>query len=101
MGAIYYGSSTTPIQLDDRILAHLRVVVTTKLRRGESFLLSWEQSDGERSTHSSIWLHPSIPLRFDCAVSHDQPLDGTLLAQLAAEANTAGGIVITGARAGD
>ncbi len=64
MGTIYYGGSATPIHIEDRVLAHLKVVVATKLRRGESFTVSWQHPDGETRGRSTIWLHPSIPLRF-------------------------------------
>ena len=41
MGTMYYGGSAMPIRIDDRALAHLKVVLATKLRRNESFTLSW------------------------------------------------------------
>ena len=40
MGKIFYGGAATPIEIEDRALAHLKVVIATKLRRGESFTLS-------------------------------------------------------------
>lgn len=41
VGTIFYGGSATPIHIEDRALAHLKVVVATKLRRNESFTVSW------------------------------------------------------------
>ena len=64
MGTIYYGGSATPIHIEDRALAHLKVVIAVKLRRGESFTLSWRHPDDQPRGRSTIWLHPSIPLRF-------------------------------------
>lgn len=64
MGRLYYGSSAHPVLIDDRALAHLKIVIATKLRRQESFTLSWIHKDGEAPGRSMIWLHPSIPLRF-------------------------------------
>ena len=64
MGTIYYGGSATPIHIDDRALAHLKVVISTKLRRHESFTLSWQHPDDQPGGRSTIWLAPSIPLRF-------------------------------------
>ena len=52
------------IQFEDRVLAHLQLVIGTKLRRSERFFLSWrdtEQSDEGRTT---LWIDPSIPLIF-------------------------------------
>jgi hypothetical protein len=53
VGTLFYGASRTPIRIDDRILAHLRLVATSKLRRNEPFLISWHDpadTGGGRST---------------------------------------------------
>lgn len=93
MGFIYYGNSPDPIEVDDRTLAHLKVVIALKLRRNESFTLSWRHPDG--SGRSTLWLHPSIPLRF----SFDEPVAPDLsqqwLIELSNSANTSGGILLT------
>ena len=64
MGTLYYGDVATPIEIEDRALAHVKVVIATKLRRGESFTLSWTHGPGQEVGRSTVWLHPSIPLRF-------------------------------------
>lgn len=64
MGTIHYGAGTEPVHIEDRALAHLKVVIATKLRRNESFTLSWKHAEGDPIGRSTIWLHPSIPLRF-------------------------------------
>lgn len=64
MGTIQYGAGTEPVHIEDRALAHLKVVIATKLRRNESFTLSWKHAEGDPIGRSTIWLHPSIPLRF-------------------------------------
>ena len=64
MGILIYGGAQH--HFDDRLLAHLKVVITAKSRRGESFLLSWISESGSNGT-MSLWISPSIPLvyRFD------------------------------------
>jgi hypothetical protein len=52
------------IHIEDRALAHLKVVIATKLRRNESFTVSWQHPDDQPRGRSTLWLHPSIPLRF-------------------------------------
>ena len=47
MGTMYYGGSATPIHIEDRALAHLKVVIATKLRRGESFTVSWQHPEDQ------------------------------------------------------
>lgn len=44
MGTLHYGGSEAPIHIEERALAHLKVIVATKLRRNESFTLSWRTS---------------------------------------------------------
>lgn len=94
MGTLYYAGSEVAIPFDDQALAHLKVLATAKLRRGESFTVSWAHPPGERPGRSTIWLHPTIPLRF-VFDSLDQPeLDRAWLESLSTSANLSGGIVI-------
>ena len=90
MGRLYYGSSPEPIEMSDRVLAHLKVVISTKLRRSESFPLSWDRG-GDRST---VWLHCSIPLRFEVCSEAAGSIDRAYLNELAKAANSSGGIVV-------
>ena len=101
MGTIYYGSDTTPIDIDDRELAHLKVVIATKLRRGESFTVSWQHRDGQPRGRSTIWLHPSIPLRFVFEDPEPAVLSRTWLEELANSANSSGGIMLVSEHASE
>lgn len=92
MGTIYYGGSATPIHIEDRTLAHLKVVVATKLRRGESFTVSWRHPDDESRGRSTIWLHPSIPLRFVFDDPEPASLSREWVEELANSASSTGGI---------
>lgn len=92
MGTIYYGASGSPIHLDDRVLAHVKVVMATKLRRGESFTLSWRHTGDEPGGRSTVWIHPSIPLRFVFEAADPPELNRELIEALAASANSSGGI---------
>lgn len=94
MGTIYYGGSATPIHIEDRALAHLKVVIATKLRRGESFTVSWEHPDDQPRGRSTIWLHPSIPLRFVFDDPEPAKLSREWIESLANSANSSGGITL-------
>ena len=94
MGTIYYGGSATPIHIEDRALAHLKVVITTKLRRGESFTVSWEHPDDEPRGRSTLWLHPSIPLRFVFDDPEPTQLSRRWVEDLANSASSSGGITL-------
>lgn len=92
MGTIYYGDSGTPIGIEDRALAHLKVAITTKLRRGESFTLSWRHGEDQPRGRSTLWLHPSIPLRFVFDEPETPELSRTWIEDLMRSANSTGGI---------
>src|SRR6478736_3090794 len=92
MGTIYYGGSATPIHIEDRALAHLKVVIATKLRRGESFTLSWQHPDDQPRGRSTLWLHPSIPLRFVFDEPERPELSRKWIEELMKSANSTGGI---------
>jgi hypothetical protein len=95
MGHLFYGDAREPITIDDRTLAHLKVVIATKLRRNESFTLSWQHPDGEEQGRSTLWLHPSIPLRFVFGEPMAPALSQHWLAELSTSANSSGGILLT------
>lgn len=92
MGTMFYGGSATPIHIEDDALAHLKVVIAIKLRRGESFTLSWVHPEGEARGRSTVWLHPSIPLRFVFDDPEPPSISREWIEELAQSANTSGGI---------
>jgi hypothetical protein len=95
MGSLFYGSDTAAIEIPDRLLAHVKVVIATKLRRGESFTLSWRHPDDEPGGRSTLWLHPSIPLRIVFDQAEPEVLDSHWLQELAAGASSTGGLSIS------
>jgi hypothetical protein len=96
MGVLYYGGAATPIRINDESLAHIKVVIVTKLRRNESFTLSWPHPLNQPGGRSTIWLHQSIPLLF----TFDEPkpcvLNPEWLVELATSAHSTGGIALDG-----
>ena len=89
---MFYGSPGTAIEIDDRALAHLKIVISTKLRRGESFTVSWVHPDDHPGGRSTIWLHPSIPLRFVFDGVEQPELSRQWIEELASSAHSSGGI---------
>lgn len=94
MGSIYYGEMDHAIHVDDIVLAHLKVVVFTKLRRKESFTLSWQHPEGEPAGRSTIWLHQAIPLRFVFDDPEPPELNPEWITAMANSANSTGGITV-------
>lgn len=94
MGSLTYDRVT--VDFDDRILAHLQIVIVQKLRRGESFLLSWRNAAEVGDGRSSAWLHPAIPLYFKFSGGQPPTINPLWLAQLTRSANSSQGLVATG-----
>ncbi|MFK4730253.1 hypothetical protein ROT00_11245 [Agromyces mediolanus] len=92
MGTLYYGDSGTPIGIEDRALAHLKVAITTKLRRNESFTFSWQHAEEQERGRSTLWMHPSIPLRFVFDEPERPDLSMRWIEELMRSANSTGGI---------
>ena len=94
MGTLFYDNSASAIHIEDRALAHLKVVIATRLRRHESFTLSWEHPEGEPGGRSTIWLHPSIPLRFVFDDPEPPALNGHWIEALMNSVSSTGGILL-------
>ena len=94
MGKLIYGSPGQEIEFDDRLLAHLKIAITTKLRRDEKFLLSWPHGVEEGGGRSSLWIHPAIPLRFTFNGGKAPKLNRAWVEELLLSASTTGGMQI-------
>ncbi|MEU4013914.1 hypothetical protein AB0E56_01495 [Microbacterium sp. NPDC028030] len=90
MGKLSYAGEAQRFELDDEVLAHLRLVTVTKLRRGESFPLT-VPTNGE--TSETLWIHASIPIRFE--VRDDIELKRPLLVKMMAAASSSHGLDLT------
>lgn len=94
MGTITYDANTKA-DFDDRALAHLRVVIGMKLRRGESFYFSWRDDQSVGDGSSTIWLHPAAALRFKFHGSRDAAINQQWIEELMIMANSNAGLRLT------
>jgi hypothetical protein len=62
VGVLQYNDEE--FDFDDRVLFHLQIVISTKLRRGEDFMLNWTQPLERGSGRHAIWIDNGIPLHF-------------------------------------
>jgi len=92
MGTLTYDGLV--VHIDDRVLSHVQIVVVQKLRRGESFLMSWRDSDTVGDGRSSIWLSDSIPLYFKFSGGHTPLINRDWIEQLSRSADSSRGLVI-------
>jgi hypothetical protein len=91
VGRLIYDSTTT-VEFDDRTLAHLQLVIGTKLRRGESFYLSWTDDPSIGDGRNAIWLNPGVPLRLKYNGSRRPTINMAWINQLMASANSGEGL---------
>lgn len=93
MGSLYYGiDGGGRLEVDDRVLSHLQIVIVTKLRRGEAFALTLGRATAQGSGRTSLWVGPGIPLRFEYAGSRSPAINRDWLEMLAATAATTHGL---------
>lgn len=91
MGKLAYDNSLT-VDFDDRLLAHLQIVIGLKLRRGESFYFSWRDDQRVGDGRTSIWLSPDIPLVYKYYGSRQPSINRNWLHRLEVAANTTMGL---------
>lgn len=93
MGTFTY-DNTAKIDLDDRLLAHLQVVIGTKLRRQESFFFTWKEDVSVGGGRRSVWLNPTTPLQFKYNGGRSPQISRPWLDALAYTANQPTGLYI-------
>jgi len=93
MGKLTY-DSTIVVDFDDRLLAHLQMVITTKLRRGESFAFSWRDEAAVGDGRTTIWLHPALPLVFKYFGGKQPAINRAWVEALLQTANSSAGLHI-------
>ena len=92
MGTLAYGNTDLQIDIDDRVLAHLQIVIVAKLRRNEGFPFTWRETLPAPNGRRTIWLHPSIPLYFSFDAVDLPPINRSWLEVLTMASNTASGL---------
>jgi hypothetical protein len=95
MGKMLYGDSEMEIEFDDRALAHVQIVIGSKLRRGESFFFSWKDDPAIGDGRSSIWLDRGIPLYFKYFGGKHPLINREWLTILTDSANSGQGLIFS------
>ena len=93
MGLLHYGEAR--FAFDDRSLAHLQIVVSTKLRRAERFFLSWNQSSESGDERIAVWIDNGVQIYFQYS-STDQPsINRRWIEEMLDQANSSAGVHLT------
>jgi hypothetical protein len=101
MGYIVYGGEILEFKVDDRVLAHLQIVIINKFRKGESLMLSWREPAETGDGRTSVWLSPNISLRFKFAGGRAPEVNATWLAALYEAADSGRGLYAVAEPASD
>jgi len=90
MGTLNYDSRIT-VELDDRTLAHLQLVIWSKLRRGEHFSFTWTE-ESATPERTSVWCAPNIPMVFQYDRAEPAELNPRWMELLTKSANSGAGL---------
>jgi len=82
------------VDIEDRALAHLQIVIANKLRRNESFVFTWRDPASIGDGRTSVWLSPSIPVWFTYYGSRTPALNRAWVEALAHTANAPTGLYL-------
>lgn len=94
MGRLRYDGTSDPILIEDATLAHLKIVISTKLRRQESFMMTWRPVGDGPDQRATVWIHPAIPLQFGFDEPEQSPIDAKLIAEMMRVLNATGELVL-------
>ena len=92
MGILNYAGQQ--FEIEDRLLAHLKIVIVQKLRRREAFLLSWPNATSEGGGRNSLWLSETMPLHFRFHGSRPPKLNRQWIEAMIAATHTMAGLIL-------
>lgn len=92
MGKLHYDGKA--FEMDDRLLAHLQVIIGVKLRRGENFFMGWKAAVGSGEGRRAIWIDNGVPIYFEYSGGREPKLNFAWAERLADSAGKGGGLII-------
>jgi hypothetical protein len=93
MGTLVYSGAQYEVEIEDRHLAHLQVVIGAKLRRNESFYFN-STTGGDEGRRLSLWFNPSIPIRYHYSETARPNINREWLEALTVTANSPSGLTL-------
>lgn len=92
MGYLLFGTPPESVRIDDRMLAHLKVVMLTKLRRREGFAFTFDFAPEAGSGRATVWLGPEVLIQFRFEGNRHPAINKAWLELLMLTANEADGL---------
>lgn len=88
MGTLRYDDEE--FVFEDRMLAHLQIVISSKLRRSENFFLTWAAPVGSGNDRHAIWIDNAIPLHITFSGSRPPQINREWIESLMISSATGG-----------
>ena len=92
VGVLYYDREE--FAFDDRVLAHVQIIISAKLRRGENFFLSWALPAERGSGRHAIWIDNGVPLHFFYNGSRNMSINREWIETMMTSASRASGLML-------
>lgn len=89
------------VEIEDRALTHLQLVITAKLRRGEPFSFTWKEDVSIGGGRTVVWIHAGSSLVFKFHGSRQPRVNRAWVDALAFTANAPSGLYLTPEPAGE
>ncbi len=93
MGTFIYGGGPK-VEIEDRALTHLQVVITAKLRRGESFAFSWKEDPSIGGGRTTVWVTSNSNLVYEYRAARGLSINTEWVDALAFTANAPSGLYL-------
>lgn len=93
MGRLTY-EGTQKVEIEDRALTHLQIVITAKLRRGEPFALSWKDDISTGGGRSTVWVNAQSSIVFKYHGSRQPSINRAWIDALTQTANAPSGLYL-------
>lgn len=90
MGKFIYDGIANAVDIEDRALAHLRIVFMNKLRRNEPFM--FEVSTPHGNGRRDLWIHPAVSMQFHFSGSRPPQVNPAWIERLMESASSADGL---------
>jgi hypothetical protein len=92
VGALFYDGEE--YDFDDRVLAHLQIAISVKLRRREDFFLTWAVPMERGSGRHAIWVDNGVPIHFFFSGSRQPMINRAWVEQMINNASSSAGLVL-------
>lgn len=93
MGKFIYEGGVK-IEVEDRALTHLQLVISAKLRRGEPFAFSWREDASVGGGRTTVWVHPGSSIVYKYYGGRQPAINRAWVDALAFTANAPTGLYL-------